>query len=855
MANLGNAWHIPGNPEPRGLGGMRDPVGAIVPGSDLRIFTGNQFQGPGNPGNQLQVGSSLFFKREADQGWTEAPLLFQSAADNNKYYAATIAAGTFNPGEVIHYYLRIAYDDHDTTFLLANGNLSSATGDEAAARAGPFTFTVESSAVRGAWGPVVALPNVGIHSHVLPNGLVLMWGRRLAGNQSLDVHECTPFLWNPSTNQATSTKAQPTLTDGTKVNLFCSGHTFLPDGRLLVVGGHLLDSQGLNQAIIYDPAADAWAPTAVMNHGRWYPTAISLPDGTAMVASGSFLQGPSTTNNTVPQVWNDAKWTDVAALPEARVFDLYPRLHIKSDGGIFMSGSQMQSWFLKTSSGAQWTPGPRRDNSQRDYAPSVMYDVDKVVYIGGGNEPGTSQPTAAVEVIDLAAHPPAWQPTNPMHFARRQHNATLLPDGTVLVTGGTRGGGGPGPGFNDLGPGAPVHIAELWDPATGQWTELAAEQMDRCYHSTAVLLPDGTVLSAGGGEFRPVNGVDQPNDPFDSHSDRQVFSPPYLFKGARPQISAAPAAVAYGETFQVDTPQPNDIGKVSWVRLSSVTHSFNMNQRINFLPFQVGPAGLKVTAPPSPNVCPPGHYLLFILDKKGVPSIAKIMQVRLPAPAPVAAAMVVTPQLVRPVPAAADLPMLDAHGWRAALRSTAKGTAVVVGITGTCPYGIGACWGGANEALRSLEGVANVDPIPDVDDSTATVFLEDERLPRLDLWSAQFQRVVNGSYALRGVEVSLEGAIETRDRQLFLVGSGRRQSVRLESLAPQDKVQWNRAAAAPKPVEPLEAEAYQTLAASSKDLAEGQRLTVTGPLKQSDAEYLLEVRRFELRNSPRGDGS
>ena len=162
--------------------------------------------------------------------------------------------------------------------------------------------------------------------------------------------------------------------------------------------------------------------------------------------------------------------------------------------------------------------------------------------LGGGNPP-----TANAETIDLSQAQLAWVATDPMNFPRRQHNATILPDGTVLVTGGTRGGGAPGTAeaFNDLDPGQPVHIAELWDPKTGQWTMLAAEKTDRCYHSTAVLLPDGRVLSAGGGEFILNEGTPQQvaNNPQDTHYDAQVFSPPYLFKGPQPQITSAPDSV------------------------------------------------------------------------------------------------------------------------------------------------------------------------------------------------------------------------------------------------------------------------------------------------------------------------
>ena len=149
------------------------------------------------------------------------------------------------------------------------------------------------------------------------------------------------------------------------------------------------------------------------------------------------------------------------------------------------------------------------------------------------------------------------------------------------------------------------------------------------------------------------------------------------------------------------------------VRLSSVTHSFNAGQRINFLPSQVVGGSLTATAPPNANVCPPGHYLLFILNAQGVPSVAEIVQV-----APAAAAPAVAAAQVREAPQ--QTPQ-DAFAVQARVRAAASGTRVVVGIQGSCPYGIAACWGGANEALRNLEGVQYVDPVPDGDRSTATV--------------------------------------------------------------------------------------------------------------------------------------
>lgn len=184
-----------------------------------------------------------------------------------------------------------------------------------------------------------------------------------------------------------------------------------------------------------------------------------------------------------------------------------------------------------------------------------------------------------------------------MTHPRRQYNATILPNGTVLVTGGTRG-----PGFDAVDSGQPVHIAELWhpptgdDPTTGMWTELAAEQIDRCYHSTAVLLPDARVLSAGGGEYYLDENTPQQrqNDPQDTHRDAQIFRPPYLFKGvAQPAITSAPEFVNYEETFEVETGQPDEIERVTWVRLSSVTHSFNTNQRFIELKHEIVGGNLR----------------------------------------------------------------------------------------------------------------------------------------------------------------------------------------------------------------------------------------------------------------------
>ena len=259
---------------------------------------------------------------------------------------------------------------------------------------------------------------------------------------------------------------------------------------------------------------------------------------------------------------------------------------------------------------------PRQAN-----APAVMYASGKIIFIGGGNDPDTHVPTAATERIDFGVNEPAWSPAASMRFPRRQHNATILPGGTVLVTGGTRGVGGLDVGFNDLTDGEPVLTPELWNPHTDEWVTLARETNERCYHSTALLLPDGTVLSAGGGEYRPDN-TDLP--PEHVHRDGQVFRPPFLFRGDRPDIGAAPDEVRYGQTFEVEVSGPA-VQRLTLLRLDSVTYAMDCNQRFLGIIFDVTRAGLSATAPSGPSDCPPGWYMLSALSAAGVPSHAPML--------------------------------------------------------------------------------------------------------------------------------------------------------------------------------------------------------------------------------------
>jgi hypothetical protein len=191
-----------------------------------------------------------------------------------------------------------------------------------------------------------------------------------------------------------------------------------------------------------------------------------------------------------------------------------------------------------------------------------------------------------------------------MSIARRQLNLTILADGKLLASGGSGGFG-----FDNQN--SPVCPTEMWDPATGKWTTMDSITVYRGYHSTALLLPDGRVLSAGGEQ---------------TGASAEIYSPPYLFKGARPTITSAPSSVKYGQVFLVTTPDAANISQVTWIRLSSVTHSFNQNQRLNHLQFTQATGGLNITAPANGNIAPPGYYMLFLVNSNGVPSVASIIQ-------------------------------------------------------------------------------------------------------------------------------------------------------------------------------------------------------------------------------------
>jgi len=448
----------------------------------------------------------------------------------------------------------------------------------------------QTPAQDGQWSPLFNLPLIAIHASLLPTGQVLLFS---AEHGVPGIHT---WVLDPQTLALTE------VPPPSGWNLDCAGHSFLPDGRLLVAGGTLQFSPllGSNRAAIFDPYAVQWVPIADMADGRWYPTNVTLPDGRIVTMSG--VDGTTGGLNSDIERWDpngNSNWELIGQ----RLMPDYPNLHVMPSGLVFRSGPDSQTETYNPATLA-WTSVATTNAPARYEAPSVLLPptLTRVMLMGGYVET-SGTPTNSVETIDFTAPTPAWTIGPPMLTRRIQHNAVLLPDTKVFVVGGRRNTAG--------GVGDSVMVPEIFDPATSIWDPVAPHQVARMYHSTALLLPDGRVLAAGG----------------DYHPSGEIYSPPYLFGGARPIISSAPAAIAYGDTFPVSFSGGSAPFTISLIAPSAVTHSNNMSQRYVRLT-QVGAAGsVDVPTPASANLAPPGFYMLFVTDATGVPSVARMLRV------------------------------------------------------------------------------------------------------------------------------------------------------------------------------------------------------------------------------------
>jgi Domain of unknown function (DUF1929) len=467
----------------------------------------------------------------------------------------------------------------------------SAPLPSSAVRAGP------NPAVVGRWSKPFDIGTVAVHAAVLHSGKVLIWYWPHGGLGTDDGTGSVAEIVDPAGRKAKDASI-PFAYDA-----FCGGNTILPDGRVFVAGGNdyaNLAYDGNDQTALFDPGGALWSAGPSMRFARWYPSTTELPDGDVLIMSG-WERDHQQTVHRIERYDADTGKMSRAPTSASLGSRLYPRTFLLPDGDIVRVGPEAETMRLDASSWTWSTIGSMLHGTRFAGTAVLLPGMRRILAIGGEQE-GTAHATDTAEILEVGAGDPHWRSVPSMHHPRLYMNAVILPDGNVLVVGG---------GYVSPWEG-PVRQAELFDTGSETWSDMAAQAASRMYHSTAVLLPDGRVMSAG-----QNNG--------DLQRTAEIFSPPYLFRGPRPTIASAPRRASYGDAISIATPDGAGIARVALVKAGSVTHSVNFDQRYVDLPFTTADQGLRSQIPGRASVAPPGWYMLFVVDGDGVPSIARWM--------------------------------------------------------------------------------------------------------------------------------------------------------------------------------------------------------------------------------------
>jgi hypothetical protein len=501
-----------------------------------------------------------------------------------------------------------------------------------------------------------------MHAALMPNGRVFF----------LDKVENYTQLILPNGKYAYSAEYNPS--DNTVVplsyntNAFCCGGAFLPDGRVVSLGGNaplswLDDTVGDGfDAIRYlvrsptDNSLDgqSWSePGNKLASKRWYATAQSMPDGRLFVASGS-LNGldPAKIENNNPTYEmlsangvSEGNNIALEILAKNQPYYMYPFVHLMKDGTLFIFVSKSSEQF-SIASNAPVRKYPDLPGDYRTYpntggsvllplSSSNNWNPDIVVCGGGAYQDITSPTDPSCGRIQPLSASPAWE-MDSMPEGRGMVEGTLLPDGTVLwLNGGSQGAQGFGLCTN------PALEALLYTPtkALGErWSTLASSTIPRLYHSIALLLLDGTVMVAGSNPVeQPVLQADAKN-PYPTEFRVENYVPPYLQgdnANRRPTdvVISTQTMRPDGSTITVTFNAPPGAQTVSFVLYHGgfVTHSVHMGHRMLELDTAGWQAGatvqvLAVTMPPDHNICPPGPYVVYVLCD-GVPAMGQFVSV------------------------------------------------------------------------------------------------------------------------------------------------------------------------------------------------------------------------------------
>ena len=484
----------------------------------------------------------------------------------------------------------------------------------------PTTPPVTGLGATGRWSVANSpLPARAIHSTLLRDGRVLLLAGSGNSTGDFDAGTFKSAVWNPSTG---AFKEIPVPYD-----MFCAGHVTLADGRVLISGGTegyaghkgAIGFVGSKQSYIFDPGTDSYSKVNDTIEGHWYPTLTKLENGNIWSVGGYDNRDGVAKGSTAVEMFNAAtsQWLPRSATPQtSRYWGTYPHFFLMANGNLFFTGgytfgnspsatgSVIHNWRNATSGDV---PG-LRDRSLRDQASSVLLPPaqNQTFMIAGGGSTDRGGSTNSVDLINLNSTNPAWTPGPALPGAegRMYVNLTTLPDRTVLSSNGSTG---PRAGN--------VLRAATYNPATNAWTTVAADPVGRNYHSSSLVLMDGRVAVFG-------------SNPADGSFEMRVsiYEPSYLFKGTRPTITAAPGATGYGAGFDLGV--TGDVVSASLTAVGSATHQTDTNARLVDLPITGTGTTRRATVPSNPALLPPGPYMLTVLDANGVPSVARMVNVR-----------------------------------------------------------------------------------------------------------------------------------------------------------------------------------------------------------------------------------
>lgn len=474
----------------------------------------------------------------------------------------------------------------------------------------------------GSFGGAFGWPIIPIHAVLLPDGRVLSFGSTPDGQQSGLLHYA---LWDPS--QGTGEAGMRLLDNQTGTDIFCAGQALLPrTGDVLLVGGDRLVNGQRNYAnrevnIFRRDTDTLEKQQGAMSYQRWYATAVTDRRGQQIVLGGrddryyaGDDQNPPTQNSyaPTPEVFLEGMgWRTLGKASSDMAYgatDLswyYPHAWASPSGELLVVGHPGGLYHLNPASGGKLSalPGWLPINAG-GILPSVMVQPGLVLTMRVDRQAFLVDDRGPTIQVQPAASPAA---------DRLYGSATLLADGRVFYNGGSSTG-------NDL-TGA-VYTAELWDPVSGAWADAATALKPRLYHSVALLLPDATVLTAGGGAPGPVVNL-----------NAEIYYPPYLYRqdgsglpAERPVILSAPDVVRHGGSFKLKIDKATTVSRITLVRFGATTHSFHSDQRFMGLGFSRQGTTLQVTAPADLAGAPPGFYMLFLFDAGGVPSVAKVLR-------------------------------------------------------------------------------------------------------------------------------------------------------------------------------------------------------------------------------------